>query len=127
VVNVAPTLDPIGGASVADGTSFVFAPAVSDPAGAFDPITWSLTGTVPASLILAANGTISWTPSFAEASLAGTSYPMTLTADDGDGGTDSQSFTLIAIFRDGDGDGIADTWELTHGLDPADGNDALAD
>ncbi len=54
------------------------------------PIAYSETGALPAGVTLADNGTLSGTPAF----LAAGTYPITITATDGNHATTAQSFTL---------------------------------
>src|SRR5262249_8613488 len=49
---------------------------------------------------------------------------MTATSTDGDGNTSELSFPAPITEKDTDADGIPDSWETAHGLNPNDPNDA---
>ena len=124
VANVAPTIDSTAPASADEGVLYVYQAAVTDPGD--EVFTWSLSGSAPATMVIdAATGLLEWTPDYNEA-LVG-SFTFVLTVDDGDGATDSQSWTVNVTLADDDADGLPDGWELANGLDPADPSDAFAD
>ena len=54
------------------------------------PITFAETGALPSGVTLGSDGTLAGTPAFGTAG----SYPITITATDGNAGTSSQAFTL---------------------------------
>ncbi len=84
---------------------------------------------------------LKWTPPLLSASLAvevsqiwNTNYPgFTITGlrmhedRDADGIPDAEEITTSADLADTDGDGLPDLWEIEHGLNPTNSNDALAD
>ena len=70
-----------------ENTSGSFSVAASGTA----PITYTETGALPSGVTLAANGTLAGTPAFGSAG----SYPITITATDGDAVTSTQAFTLV--------------------------------
>jgi Ca2+-binding RTX toxin-like protein len=81
-----------------DGVSINVAPAFADPDG--DTLTYSATGLPPGLLINAATGLISGTLSATAATSGpggGNVYTVTVTADDGEGGTVSANFTITAF------------------------------
>ncbi|MEE8599585.1 putative Ig domain-containing protein [Euzebya tangerina] len=86
--NAAPTIDPIADQTADEGDEIALAVTASDPNS--DPLAFSATG-LPVDLSIdpdtgAISGTLSQTS-------AG-SYPVEVTADDGLGGTDTESFTF---------------------------------
>jgi hypothetical protein len=68
-------------------------------------------------------GESTWTPTYVQ---VGT-QSVEVAVSDGDGGSDSQSFTLVVGFLDFDNDSLSDTWELDNGLDPTNAGDAALD
>ena len=124
VANVDPEITSSPSTTVSEGVAWTYAPTVVDPGD--EVFTWSLAPSAPAGMTVdSATGDLSWTPTYAEV-LAGP-FTVLLTVDDGDGGADTQSFTLQPVAADTDGDGLDDGWELANGLDPNDPNDATAD
>lgn len=63
-----------------------------------------------------ATATFEWSPTLPEA--LGGAATFTAMVSDGDGGTDALTWQVVASFADGDDDGMADSWEEGHGLDP---------
>ncbi len=126
VANVPPTITSSPAAAAVEGSPYTYAPAATDPAGANDPLTWTLIAG-PAGMTLAdpSTGELAWTPTLTQA-LAG-SVLVDLSVDDGDGGVTTQSWTVAVSWIDDDADGMADTWEADHGLDPTDPGDASDD
>jgi MYXO-CTERM domain-containing protein len=113
IANVAPTITTNATPTATEGTQWTYPAAASDPGS--DTITWTLSGSAPAGMTVGAlTGLVGWTPGYADVGTAS----FTLTADDGDGGTDVQTVTITIAFLDADGDGLADTWETDNGLDP---------
>ena len=110
--NVAPTIvtNPPGFGD--EAVLYSYPAAATDPGA--DTITWALSTSSPATATVDPNGLVEWTPDFTEIGV----NAFTLTADDGDGGTDVQSWTVQVGFADADNDGMADTWETDNGLDP---------
>ena len=124
VDNVAPVIDTTPSATASESVLYSYAPTVTDPGD--EVFTWSISASAPPSMTIdPATGQLDWTPDYADA-LVG-SYAIVLTVDDGDGGTDAQSWTVYVDVLDADADGLPDGWELANGLDPTDPNDATAD
>ena len=122
VANVAPsiTANPVGTGE--EAVQYTAALTRSDPAGSLDPPTWTLlSGPVGASLV---GSTVTWTPDYAQAEAGALAFEVQV--DDGDGGTDTVSWTVDPDWTDADADGLPDTWELANGLDPT-SDDASAD
>jgi hypothetical protein len=126
VSNVAPTLAAVATAHTAtEGSVFQLQLHASDPAGLEDPLTWKLTG-APEGLSVSGTGLVQWVPGFAQTTGSGALYPFTLTVSDDDGASASVQLTVTATWKDGDADGMPDTWERAHGLDTT-RNDAAED
>jgi len=124
VGNIDPTITSTPGSAAPEGVLYSYAPTVTDPGN--ETFTWSLSGSAPAGMTIdAGTGLVEWTPTYADA-VAGTAATV-LTVDDGDGGTDQQTISLVVDVQDDDMDGLADTWETNNGLDPTDPNDASDD
>ncbi len=88
-VNVAPVLDPIGPHSVVAGQQLTFTAAASDANIPAQPLTFSLSGTVPAGASIDGSmGIFTWTPATAG------SYTFDVVVSDGNGGTDSETITV---------------------------------
>jgi hypothetical protein len=121
VANVAPSFQSTPPAFATEGTLYSYLPTVTDPGA--DTFTFALAGSAPTAMTVAPNGLVEWTPTFADTGVAA----VLLTVDDGDGGTDAQSWTVTVGFVDADNDGMADTWETANGLDPTDAGDATGD
>ena len=83
----APVFTSAASASFNETTPGTFAVTTS---GGTNPISFSETGVLPSGVTLAPNGTLSGTPAFGTAG----SYPITITATDGDSITSTQAFTL---------------------------------
>ncbi len=121
VSNLAPTITSSPGTSALEDVAWSYGPAATDPGD--DPLTWSL-GSAPADMTIdPASGQLDWTPTASDLG----ENPITLIVDDGDGGTDSQDFSIFVLVDDSDGDGMPDSWETDHGLDPDDPADAAQD
>lgn len=103
VANVDPTIDSTPSTEAAEGTLWTYQATRTDPAGENDPPTWSMT-TAPAGMTVdAAAGLVEWTPSAADGTAGSANIELGVT--DGDGGSDSQVFTLVvAGLGDGDDD-----------------------
>jgi len=120
IANVDPTISTTPTTSLLETAAWTYQPAVTDPGT--EVFTWSTT-TLPAAMTFdSTTGLLGWTPVLADVG----SVSFTLTVDDGDGGTDSQSITLTIELLDDDNDGMGDTWELANSLDPTT-NDAALD
>jgi PKD repeat protein len=110
--NVAPTIVTNPPAFGDEGVLYSYSASATDPGA--DTITWSLSASSPVTATIDANGLVEWTPDFTETGV----NTFLITADDGDGGTDVQSWTVQVGFADADNDGMADSWETGNGLDP---------
>ena len=85
----------------------------------------TLSPSSPAAMTVdSATQTINWTPEYADT--LGPDPVILLTVDDGDGGITQQIWSIQVGFADLDGDGMADQWEVDHGLDPST-NDGSSD
>jgi hypothetical protein len=120
VGNVAPYIVTSAPTSAMEGVPYSYQPAADDPGGASDPLLWSLSAGPPAMTIDGASGGVGWLPEFVD---AGQDWLVQVDVDDGDGGTDSEAFTISVAFVDDDADGLPDTWEAMWGLDPGDPTD----
>ncbi len=121
VVNADPVLggEPDENATV--GITWSFLPTVDDP-GVDDVLSFS--GTYPPHVDLdAATGQMTWTPT--DSAIG--SHEFTLTVSDGEGGSDTLTWSVLVSDLDEDGDGMSDPWEEANGLDPTDPTDAEED
>jgi len=115
IANVAPEILSSPPAYASEGLEYNYEVVILDP-GAEDFIL-ALAPSAPAAMTVdSATARINWTPVYAD-TLVG-AVAVTLTVDDGDGGSTVQSWTIEVGFADADGDGMADQWELDNGLDP---------
>jgi PKD repeat protein len=121
VANVAPSIDSSPTLTATEGVLFSYPPSAIDPGA--DTLTWTL-GTAPTGMTVdPATGLLEWTPGLGDVG----SQSVELSVADGDGGSDTQSFTLVVSFVDEDADGMPDSWEGANGLDSGDPTDAAAD
>jgi len=112
-VNVVPAFTSTPTTSLDEGVAWQYLPVVTEPGD--DPLTFTLSSSAPATMTLdGTTGQLDWTPTYADVP----SVSFTLSVDDGDGGTNSQSINLTIAFTDSEPDGMADTWEGANGLDP---------
>jgi hypothetical protein len=88
-VNAPPMVASIANQIVAENTLLTVTPSASDPDG--DALTWSGSNLPTGASMNASTGVFTWTPDFAQ---AGSYSAVTLTADDGNGGTASQAFDI---------------------------------
>ena len=97
--NNAPVLGTIGDQTATPGTQLTITPSVTD-ADPTDTHTYSISrGTLPAAAAFTtSDGRIAWTPVQAD---AGQTHTVTITVNDGRGGTDSETFD-IAVAAGGD-------------------------
>jgi PKD repeat protein len=124
IFNVAPEITSSAPAYASEAVLWSYQAVAVDPGD--DVLTWTLGSGAPDGMTLdPATGLMEWTPSY-DQSLGGP-YSATITVEDGDGGLDSQTFTVTVGWTDEDGDGMADEWELDNGLDPTDPTDANED
>ncbi|AKF08208.1 putative Ig domain-containing protein [Sandaracinus amylolyticus] len=89
VANVAPEITsfPLTTGSVRH--EYRYELRTSDPAGANDPITYALTARPPGMEVV--DGVVTWTPTIDQ---RGRAFDVTVRAADGDGATDTQSWTI---------------------------------
>jgi len=87
-----PILETIGDQSASVGTQLDIAPVVTDD-DSTDTHTFSINrGTLPtAAVFTASDGSLVWTPGSGD---AGSTHTVTITVDDGRGGTDSETFDI---------------------------------
>jgi hypothetical protein len=116
IANVAPTFSSMPPTTASVGTAYRYAPTATDPAGAADPLVFSMTTAPPGATLM--GGAISWTPTPAQ---MGQMFSFSVTVRDGDGGATTQTWTVTVGRVDSDGDGVVD-------LDDADDdNDGVPD
>jgi PKD repeat protein len=124
VSNVPPTFLNTPPSIAFEDALYSYLPSVDEPGD--DTLTFALAPGAPAAMLLdPATGQLSWTPAYADA-VAGTAS-VTLSVDDGDGGSDSIAFVITVGAADTDGDSMPDGWELENGLDPNDPADGALD
>ncbi|MDP3274769.1 MAG: putative Ig domain-containing protein, partial [Deltaproteobacteria bacterium] len=104
VNNVAPTFTSMPPAMASPLVAYSYSPAVTDPAGVRDPLTFRLVSGPPG-MTIAANGTVSWTPTAAQ---MGQPFVAEIEVSDGDGGVTTQRWTITVGMLDSDGDGVPD-------------------
>jgi hypothetical protein len=86
--NTAPEISTTAGTTATVGVLYRYPAAADDADG--DTLTWSLSNEPAGMVVDTATGVVTWTP----AAGTTTSGEVTLTCDDGNGGTDSESFTI---------------------------------
>ncbi|HEX8702023.1 MAG TPA: MYXO-CTERM sorting domain-containing protein, partial [Myxococcaceae bacterium] len=124
IENVAPVLNAPATMNVEEGSMMALRLSAVDPGE--DALSFGVTGG-PAGLSVTQDGLVLWTPAFSQTSGGqGKPHTVTVTVTDDDGDSDSKEIVLSARWKDGDNDGMADTWEVANGLDPTH-NDAQAD
>ncbi len=124
VANADPAFTASPAASAVEGSTYTATLTATDVA-ADVPDLFFLASAAPASALFdAATATFSWLPSLSEA--LGGSVTFEAIVGDGDGGADTLTWTVTPSFADDDGDGMADSWESDHGLDPT-VDDSLGD
>jgi len=85
--NVPPTITSNAGTGATEGTEYTYTPTATDTEG--DTLTWSLENEPTGMTVDSNTGAVIWTPGDVT-----TSGAVTLIADDGYGGTDSEEFTI---------------------------------
>ncbi|ADO71061.1 Serine protease, subtilase family [Stigmatella aurantiaca DW4/3-1] len=113
--NAPPTLTLPPRTDAVEGSLLALRLTATDPGA--DTLTFSVSG-APAGLSVTADGLLLWTPHRQQSSGEGRPHLFTVTVTDDDGASDSQPITLTVWWKDADGDGMADSWEREHGLDP---------
>jgi PKD repeat protein len=122
--NVSPTITSQPPQIAHEGVLYNYLPSVHEPSE--DSLTWTLAPSAPLGMALdSSNGRVSWTPEYTD-TLTG-APTLTLFVHDDDGAMTFQSWTPTVLFADGDGDGLADSWEILHALDPNLSGDELLD
>ena len=122
--NIDPIITSNAPTNAVQGATYSYLPSVNDPGD--EVFTWALSPSASANTVFdTATGEISWTPDSGD--VAQGSFSLVLTVDDGDGGTDGESWTVLVSASDSDGDGMSDDWENDNGLNPNDPTDAGLD
>jgi hypothetical protein len=126
-VNDAPQITSSPVTTAQDGVPYAYQVAVTDVDDLNNGVqlNWSLP-TAPAGMTVSTTGLIEWTPPL---DTAGGVDVTVQVADGGENGAApaTQSFTINVSVPDSDGDGMPDSFENLHGLDPGDPSDADAD
>ncbi|MDC0714925.1 S8 family serine peptidase [Stigmatella sp. ncwal1] len=113
--NVPPALTLPPRTDAMEGRLLALRLTATDPGA--DTLAFSVSN-APAGLNVTEDGLLLWTPHFQQSSGEGRTHIVTVTVTDDDGASDSQPITLTVWWKDADGDGMADSWEVEHGLDP---------
>jgi len=117
VANLPPTIDPIVCPAALEGTPVAIQLVTHDAGGEHDPVSCVLDAPAPDGAQLdAARCLLVWTPTYAQ-SVAGL-VGFGVTATDDEGAAAHTAFECHPRFIDTDDDGLPDTWEIEHGLDP---------
>lgn len=121
VDNLPPEIDAASApeATLADAEAYTFTPTATDPGGdLFGDWSYTLEPTpVGPITFVASAGRLTWTPSYLDAG----SFVLTMTANDADGATDTQPWSIVVTATDTDDDGLSDGAEVAeHDTDPAD-------
>ncbi len=111
VTNVAPVIESAAPEQARLGSPYSYEPRIVDPGGALDPLTLTLTEAPDGAAV--EGGVVTWTPVDADLD---EELPFALTVDDGDGGTDEQTWVVRVQVADADGDGILDDDDNCPGL-----------
>jgi PKD repeat protein len=122
IANVDPVITSTPSGYALEANEYTYDPVVDDPGD--EVFAWVIAGPTGAS-IDPASGHVSWFPGYDDA--VGGPVSIAIVVDDGDGGTHTQSFTVLVSTIDTDSDGMPDGWEDANGLDSNDPTDALED
>ncbi len=117
VENVAPSAEVVC-PDTEEGTPVQILVEGTDPGGDALACGWAMPAPDGSGL---AGCTVEWTPTYAQAIAGEVHFAVRLTDDDGAG--IDVPFTCTPRFRDGDGNGLPDTWEADNGIDDPDGDD----
>jgi PKD repeat protein len=124
VANLPPTITSSPGTTAEEGTLYIAALEAADVAADLPDLLWIAVAAPAGAAFDPGAATFTWLPSLSE-SLGG-SVAFEVLVSDGDGGTDGLSWTVTAQYEDFDADGMADSWEVDHSLDPT-VDDSLGD
>ncbi|MCO4772437.1 MAG: PKD domain-containing protein [Deltaproteobacteria bacterium] len=124
VANIAPVITSSAPTSAIQGTVYSYVPTVVDPGA--EVFVWTLSASASSNTAFdTATGEITWTPDAADAAQG--TFNLVLDVVDGDGGADSEAWTVTVSSADSDGDGMPDDWETANGLNPNNASDAALD
>jgi uncharacterized protein (TIGR03382 family) len=94
VENVAPVISSMLATNlVSVGQRWTYPLVVVDPAGAADPLTYTVTRG-PEDMTISPTGVVTWTPDSGDVTMGDERVDVTITVDDGDGGTAEQNLAL---------------------------------
>ncbi len=114
VLNVAPSFDLAPALTATEGIAYTVVLSSVDP-GTDEPSYTPLQ--VPVGTVFdSAAASLVWEPTLTQV-LAGPAQ-FEVRVEDGDGGSDIYSWSVVSSWVDGDGDAMADSWETAFGLDP---------
>jgi hypothetical protein len=91
IQNVAPTITSTPATSGVVEQPYAYQATATDPAGPLDPLAWSLVASPAGMTVHPTSGLVQWMP------LAAGNHNVTLRVNDGDGGTQDQSWTIRVI------------------------------
>jgi len=89
-VNDAPEITTTAGTTATEDIEYTYNPAATDEDEPANTLTWSLSNAPTGMAISSTTGAVTWTPGNVT-----TSGEVTLTVDDGNGGTDTELFTIV--------------------------------
>lgn len=120
VANTAPLFVSTPPGSASDGVAFQYSPVASD---LDNDALFFVAVTMPLGASIDAGGILRWTPTYFQVGR----HTLSLRVVDAGGESALQTFDVEVAYRDNDVDGLPDTWELLHGLNPSNAADAGAD
>lgn len=91
--NVAPSVNSIAPTSGSPGVVVSYTATATDPAGAADPLTWSLVSG-PSGAAITPGGAFTWTPGAGD---VGSTRTVVIEVSDGDGGVTRQTFMIRVV------------------------------